>query len=177
MIGDIFAAIIYIFFFLAMLTMAWAALSAAPWVPSRSKDIKRILKLAGNVNNKKIYDMGCGDAKIICALAKEGAEAVGFEVSLFQYFQSLSRIFFLKLKNENLKVKVKYKNFWSEDLADADVVYVFLMQRIYPKLKVKLQKELKEGVRVIVYAWPIEGLNLLEKDTAPGQLPIYLYEI
>lgn len=177
MIGGIGAIIFDFVFIFLLLSMAFAAISAAPWVPSRSKDLNRILKLADIKKGEQVYDLGCGDAKIVCAFAKEGANAVGFEASLLQYFYACLRMFWLRLINNNFNAKIKFRDFWNEDLRDADVVYIFLMQRVYPKLKQKLEKELKKGSRVIVYVWPIEGLNLITKDQIPGRQPIYLYKM
>jgi len=63
------------------------------------------------------------------------------------------------------------------DLSDADIVYFFLMQSIYPKLKAKLEKELKPDTKVIVYAWPIQGWTPIKIDQTPNSLPIYSYKI
>ena len=184
MIGETISVIIDFIFLAIVLTMAFGAISAAPWVPARSSDIKRILKLAQIKKGEKVYDLGCGDAKVICAFAKEDANAVGFEISLFQYLQSQLRIFLLKTRllrfarnDGKLDVKVKYRNFWNENLGNADVVYIFLMPRIYPKLKEKFKRELKQGAKIIVYAFKIDGWTPIAKDEAPGKQPIYLYEV
>ena len=61
------------------------------------------------------------------------------------------------------------------DLSDADVVYFFLIPRVYPELKQKLEKELKPGTKVIAYVWPIEGWQASKIDRVAGQPNMYLY--
>ena len=173
MIGEIVSIIMDLIFLAIILTMAFAAISAAPWVPARSSDVKRILKLAQIKKGQKVYDLGCGDARLVCAFAKEGAKATGYEISLIQYLQSLIRLFFVG----NLNASVKFKNFWNEDLHDADIIYIFLMSHIYPKLKEKFRKELKKGTTVIVYAFKIDGWEPVLVDEIKGKQPIYVYKI
>jgi hypothetical protein len=62
------------------------------------------------------------------------------------------------------------------DLKEADAVFVFLMPRIMPKLREKMERELKPGARVVCYSWPIPGWQPRAVDDAPGRPKIYLYE-
>ncbi|MEK7139048.1 MAG: hypothetical protein AAB799_02615 [Patescibacteria group bacterium] len=157
------------FAFLA--TFAYAGWQAAPWFPTRSSDIGRLLKLADVKTGQKFYDLGCGDGRIIMAAAKQGAVAEGFEISLLPYLMAQVRLAFCV----NTKAAVSYKNFWNRNLSDADIVYFFLMPKIYPKLRSKLEKELKPGTKVISYAWPMEGWQPTAIDRSEGKLPLYLY--
>lgn len=170
----------YLFLFIIILvflfSFAYGSYEGAPWVPSRSRDIKRFLKLAEIKPGQKVkvYDLGCGDGRIICSAAKEGAIAEGFEISLLPYLLAKIRSFFLKDKKN---YKVRYKNFWSVDLSEADVVYLFLTKEIHSKFKIKLEKELKQGAKIICYVWPIEGWKPLKIDTVEGHPNLYLYQI
>lgn len=161
--------ILILFIFLG--TFAYAGVRAAPWFPTWSRDISRFLKLAEIKPGQKFYDLGCGDGKLVFAAAGAGAEAVGFEISLLPYLIALSRSF--SIKNS----KILFKDFWNQNLSDADIVYIFLTPKVNPKAKEKLQKELKTGARVIAYAWPIDGWEPVKTDTTPGQPAMYLYII
>ena len=154
-------------------TFAYGGLSAAPWVPMRRGDVDRFLALAEIKSGEKVYDLGCGDGRTICAAAKAGARAEGFEVSLLPYL--LSQFRRLVLRKSGHDVTIHYKNFWHARIDDADVIYFFLMPKCYPRLKVKLEKELKPGARVIAYVWPIDGWEPVKIDTAPGKPNLYLY--
>jgi SAM-dependent methyltransferase len=165
----VFSLIIFIF----LATFIYAGLRGAPWVPTRHRDVERFLKLAGIKAGDVVYDIGCGNGRMIIASAKKGATGVGLEVSLFPYFLALIN----HLLNRKLKVKILFRDLWFVDLSDADVVYFFLMQDILPKLKTKLEKELKKGARVVAYVWPIPGWTPIKIDETAGRPKMYLYEI
>ena len=162
-----------IVFLLLSVTYEFIGLTAAPWVPTSQNDIKRFLKIAAIQQGQKFYDLGCGDGRIIVAAIKEGANAEGFEISPFPYLLSLFRFFFLK----NHKAKIRYENFWGKGLGDADIIYFYLMPEAIPKLKLKLESELKKGTKIISFAWPINGWDPVAVDIIKGRLNFYLYQI
>ena len=166
---------IIIIFIAALLTTAvYAGWRAAPWVPTRKKDIDRFLNLAEIKQGQKVYDLGCGDGRMICAAAKAGAKTKGLEISLFPFLLANIRRLFQK---EKQKIKILYKDLWHTNLADADIVYFFLMPKVYPKLKDKFERELKTGTKIIAYVWPIEGWTPIKMDEVGGRSKIYMYEI
>ena len=157
--------------FLLFGTFAYAGILAAPWFPTWSRDIERFLKLAEIRPGQKFYDLGCGDGKLVFAAAGAGAKAIGYEISLLPDLIAKSRSFFVE------NTEIKFKNFWKVDLSDADVIYLFLTPKVNPKIKHKLEKELKKRARVIAYTWPIEGWKIVQSDFVTGQSPMYLYII
>ena len=156
-----------------LITFAWAGKQGAPWVPSKSDDLNRFLRLANIQPGQKVYDLGCGDGRVLRAAAEKGAEAYGYEISLLPFFIAKIRCL---LSPYRKNCHVMYKNFWSVNLKDADVVYFFLMPKIYQKLKEKFARELKFGAKVIAYVWPIEGWTPKMVDTINQRPRIYLYE-
>jgi SAM-dependent methyltransferase len=162
-----------IFLFLLFATFVYAGLRGAPWVPTRYRDVERFLNLADIKKGDIVYDIGCGNGRMIIAAAKFGAKGVGLEVSLLPYL--LARI--NQLLNRKLKIKILFRDLWFVDLREADVVYFFLMQDVLLKLKTKLEKELKPGARVVAYVWPIPGWTPTKIDNEAGRPKMYLYEI
>ncbi|MBL7058229.1 hypothetical protein ISS03_02725 [Patescibacteria group bacterium] len=163
---------IYIIYFL-LVSFAYACLKGAPWVPTWNGDMQRFLELADIKKGQKMYDLGCGDGRLVCIAANAGAKAVGFEISIFPYLLACFRVIFSRTPN----CKIQFKNFWQVDLGDADIVYFFLMPKFYPRLKEKLEKELRVGTKVIAYSWAIEGWVPLKKSTHQNKVNMYLYEI
>src|SRR4029077_12275215 len=54
----------------------------APYVPSSDKVVRAMLKLAGVNNNDIVYDLGCGDGRIVILAAKEfGAHGIGIDLN------------------------------------------------------------------------------------------------
>jgi len=160
--------------FLFCLTGAYAGIKGAPWIPTDKKTVERFLKLADIKKGEKIYDLGCGDGRIIFASAQRGAVAEGFEIALFPFLLAN----FLKIfEKERKNIKILYSDIMNANLFDADVVYFFLLPAVYPKIKEKLKKEMKKGARVVVFVWPIEGWTPFKVDKAEKSSDLYLYEI
>lgn len=155
-----------------LITAAYAGISAAPWLPTRKKDVERFLRFADLRPGQKMYELGCGDGRLLTAAAAAGAHAVGFEVSIPFYIISKLRCLFSKKQ-----CRVFYRNLWNADLSDADIVYFFLMTKAYPRLKEKFIKELKKGTKVITHVWPIESWTPTYIDKCPGRSNFYVYEI
>ncbi len=161
--------VIILFVFLG--TFAYAGVLAAPWFPTWSRDIERFLKLAQIKPGERFYDLGCGDGKLVFAAAGAGAKATGFEISLLPYLIAISRSKYIN------NSEIKFKDFWKQNLSDADVVYLFLTPKVNPQAKIKLEKELRKGARVIAYTWPIDGWQPVMTDIPKDQPAMYLYEL
>lgn len=154
-------------------TTAYAGASAAPWIPTRARDVRRILDLADIQPGERVVDLGCGDGRLpITADLVYHANARGVDISLPQFLHAWISA---RLKGAR-RTTIAYKSLFKEDLRDADVVLVFLMSRVYPRLKPKLERELKKGARVLVEAWPIPGWVPDKVDKTPDRLPLYCYK-
>ena len=151
-------------------TAVYSLVRGIGWVPTWQRDIDRFLKLADIKPGQRVYDLGCGDGRLVIAAAKKGAKSVGLEISILPFVVAYLRNFFSRNK-----AQIKFRDFWMIDLKEADVVYFFLIPRIYEQLKNKLEKELKPGARVIAYVWPITSWTPNQIDEVPGQPTMYLY--
>ncbi len=163
--------VILLFILFILFSFIYAGYRAAPWVPTRARDVNRVLNLAQIQPGQKFYDLGCGDARLVCAAARAGANAQGLEISFLPYLWGLWRVFRQKKSS-----KISFKDFWNTNLSDADVVYFFLMPRALKKLQTKLEKELKPGAKVISYTWPLPDWPEAKIDEQTGCATLYLYE-
>lgn len=132
------------------------------------------MKLANIKPGQKVYDLGCGDGRVVVAAARAGANAQGFEISLFPFILASIRRLWQKNK---ARIRISYRDIWSVNLSDANIVYFFLMPKVYPKLRVKLGKELRKGAKVIAYVWPMKEWQPVKADLTEGYSKIYLYEM
>jgi SAM-dependent methyltransferase len=169
--------IIYLFFLiltiLILSSMVRAYISAAPWCPTRKKDWDRIIKVAGIKNGELMYDFGSGTACVASYISKKtGAAVIGFELSWAFYLWSIIRNFLVGNKN----VKIKHKNFFKQDVADADYIFCFLTPRAMKKLGEKFKKELSSKTKIISYAFKIPDWEPWVVDREGGSgTPIYVY--
>ncbi len=160
--------------FSILVTFSIASFSAAPWVPVHTRDIGRILKLAAIAPGEIFVELGSGDGRTLAAAAHAGARSIGFEISLLPYLISRVRFLFLSSK---IRPRIFYKSFWSADLSQADVVYLFLMPKVGEKLVKKLRAELRPGARVITYVWPLTGWTPEKTDVIQNQLALHLHVV
>lgn len=162
--------------FLFIGTFAYAGIIAAPWVPTRKRDIERVLRLSQVKPNEILYDLGSGDGRIIIAAAQHfGARSVGYEIAFLPYIYSYVKIIFMGLFP---KARVRFKNFFKENLKDADVIVTFLLPKGIERLKKKYEKELRVGSRVVSCAWEIPGWTP-ERVDKPNtcEIAVYVYII
>lgn len=153
-----------------------ALIGGAPWVPTPYKAVNKMLKNANLETGDTLYDLGCGDGRIVHLAAKKyGVNAVGFELSPLIYFMAKIRSLCL-----NSKAKIKFKNFKNYDLSQADVITCYLMPNFLERLKPKFKSELKKEVQIISYAFNIKGWKEIKKiprDKKNKLAPIWIYEI
>ncbi len=157
-----------------LFSLIYAASQGAPFVPTKRKDVQRFLEVADIKDGQKVYDLGCGDGRLVCAAASAGADAEGLEISILPFILAHTR----RLFSENRKhIKISYKNIWGANLSDADVIYIYLMPEALPRLKAKLEKELKKETKIITYVWPIEDWTPVAQNETKGHPSLYLYRI
>jgi SAM-dependent methyltransferase len=129
--------------------LSWFAGSDAPFVPTKMENIRKILKLAGVKKGKKFYELGSGDGRVVIAAAKLKADAVGVEQSWIRVIYSKYIASKLRLKN----VKFYHGNIFEKTYTDADVIYIYLLNKGVSRLEGKLKKELKKGSVLITQTY------------------------
>ncbi len=90
-----------------LITAAIAGNSAAPWVPARKHDIERFLNAGKVTTGDTVFDLGCGDGRLVGGATRRGANASGFEISLFPYILAKIRGIFLQKKLDNIQFTSK----------------------------------------------------------------------
>ncbi len=150
----------------------------APFVPSPEAVVEKMLKVAEVKAGDTVYDLGCGDGRIIIMAAQKfGAKAVGVELDDELYQKTVERVKELKLED---KVKVIHGDLLQVDLAPATVVTLYLLTSANEKLKPNLEKYLKKGARVVshdfeVPGWKPEKTESMGEENEYREHTIYLY--
>ena len=171
-----FTTLELVFFTLIAIPTIYAMIEGAPFVPTQMEQVKRMLKAAKLKKGMKVYDLGSGDGRL-CHKANQiyGAQAVGYEYSpLVWAWSQFLRLFW------HSKAKLKYGNFWKQDISDADVIVSYLMPHSMKKMEKKLFPQLKKGTLIISHAFAIEGLKTwkkLPRDRDRKLGPVWIYKI
>lgn len=118
--------------------------------------VDKMLQLAEVKKDDLLYDLGCGDGRIVITAAKRyGCKAVGFDIDPRRVEDSLENV--QKNKIGHL-VGIEQKDIFTLDLSRADVITLFLLSRLNVKLIPQLEK-LKPGSRIVSHIFPMEGIK------------------
>ncbi len=135
---------------LGALWLVVPALYGVPWVPTRAARIRKALELARLQPGETLYDLGAGDGRVLLMAAQEfGARAVGIEIGPVQWALGWLRIL---LNGSRHKARLRCGNFYRADLAEADVVFVYLTSTQTTRLAKKVEQELRPGARLVSIA-------------------------
>lgn len=147
----------------------------APYVPSPPHVVERMLEMANLKPGETIYDLGCGDGRILITAAQLfRAKGVGVEISDRLAKIASNRVQKLGLQNQ---VKIIHGDLMNVDLSGADVVTIYLLTLSNEELRPRLEKYLKPGARVVSHDFAVPGWKPTEVDRSsehPGH-SIYLY--
>jgi SAM-dependent methyltransferase len=153
-----------------------ALVKGAPFVPTPMAAVEKMLLLAKIKEGEIVYDIGCGDGRMVYLAAKKyKAKAFGLELSPLIYAIARIRHFLWRSK-----AKILFSNFKNRNLRDADVIVCYLLPETLEYLQSKLEKELKKGARVISYAFKVgdwKPSHKEERDPLMNLAPIWVYEI
>ncbi len=155
-----------------MASKFWTVFIGAGWSPTPLPTVRRMLSLAEIKPGDIVYDLGCGDGRIVIMASREyGARSIGIEADPFRCLYTWVRIMISGLRK---KTVIIWGNFFRRDLSEASVVTLFLSQEANNNLKKKLGHELKPGTRIVSYYWTFNGWTPKKVDRKFG---VYLYEI
>ena len=138
------------FFILALLAGFQApATNLAPYVPSPPDVVDRMLAFAKVGPKDVVYDLGCGDGRIVIAAAKKyGARGVGVDIDPERINESIANA--RKAGVERL-VSFRLQDAMKTDVSEATVVALYLLSFANVQLRPILQKQLRPGARIVSY--------------------------
>jgi SAM-dependent methyltransferase len=118
-----------------------------PYVPTDGAVVPAILRLAAVAADDVIYDLGCGDGRIVISAAKRlGARGVGMDIDPIRIEECRENA---RRAGVTDRVTFLQKSFFDVDLGPASVVTLYLLPSLNIKLRPKLMSELRPGSRVI----------------------------
>jgi 16S rRNA G966 N2-methylase RsmD len=126
---------------------------SAPFYASSSQDILKMFELANLGQKDVVIDLGSGDGRVALAASRIAKQAVGIEINPF--LTIISR--FMALISTNGRVKFINNNFWKENLARYDVIFMYLSPGQNAKLRKKFEKELAPGTKIVTNSFKIKG--------------------
>lgn len=149
------------------------------YVPTPNDIVAEMLKLAKIKKTDVVYDLGCGDGRIVVTAAKKyGCKGIGFDIDPQR----------LKESNENVKknkveklVQIKDQDIFKTDLSKASVITLYLLPSLNKRLIPQFNK-MKPGSRIVSHEYDMKGVKpdktLHIKSREDGQThTIYLWTV
>ena len=143
------------------------------FVPTRELVIDAMLKAAKVGPNDVVYDLGCGDGRIVVAAAKLGARAVGIDIDPQR----------IKEANENAarngltgKVEFRQGDLFEADIKEATVVTLYLLPSLNVKLRPRLMEQLRPGTRIVSHDFDMGDWDPEETISVDGKT-VYVWTI
>jgi len=126
------------------------------FVPTPQDVVDKMLELAKVKNGDLIYDLGCGDGRIVVTAAqKYGCRAIGYDIDPLRVAESLENV---EHNNVGHLVRIEQKDIFTLDLSRANVVTLYLLPELNVELIPQLEK-LKPGSRIVSHDFDMEGVK------------------
>jgi hypothetical protein len=148
------------------------------YVPTPQIVVDKMLELAKVGKDDLVYDLGCGDGRIVVTAAqKYGCKAIGFDIATERVKESMENVAKAGVGD---KVRIEQRDVFTLDLSPASVVTLYLLPSLNVKLIPQLEK-LKPGCRIVSHDFDMKGIKpdqviTLDSNGDPyGDHTIYLW--
>ena len=122
----------------------------APYEPSSEEVVRAMLEIAKVDKNDLVYDLGCGDGRIVIAAAqKAGARGVGVDLDPERIKESRENA---RKANVTDRVQFFQQDLFQTEIGKATVVMLYLWPEVNLKLRPKLFRELNPGTRIVSHS-------------------------
>jgi SAM-dependent methyltransferase len=137
-----------------------------PYVPTPQPVVDRMLEMAAVTKDDVVYDLGCGDGRMVVTAAKKyGASGVGVDIDPQR----------IKESNENAKsagvtdkVKFSIKDLFTMEFGDANVLTMYLLPDVNMKLRPKILNDMKPGSRIVSHSFDMDDWKPDAEDEVDG---------
>lgn len=145
-------------------------MTGVPFVPTSRTVAKKMVELAKISPGIRVYDLGCGNGKILFLASEYGARCVGYELVR-------PLVWWAKLKNRLRQKQITFlcSDFFKADLCDADVIFCYLFPGAMDRFFREKFPELRPGTKIISHGFPILELEPMKKVEV-GRAKIWVYE-
>jgi cyclopropane fatty-acyl-phospholipid synthase-like methyltransferase len=145
-----------------------------PYVTSSPQIVHAMLRLANVGSSDVVYDLGCGDGRIVISAAKSyGARGVGVDNDPGRIDEARANA---RTAGVMDRVNFEVKDLFETDIHDATVVAMYLLPEVNMRLRPRLIRELKPGTRVVSHSFNM-GDWKPDKELRVDGNPVYLWTI
>lgn len=153
---------------------AYVQQTDVPFVPTPEEVVMEMLKMANVGKNDLLYDLGCGDGRIVITAAKKfGCRGVGIDIDPQRIRESRENAI-----KEGVTDKVNFiqMNLFNADISKATVVTLYLLSEVNLRLRPILFQQLKPGTRVVSHEFSMGKWEADASTTVKtGETPVVDY--
>jgi cyclopropane fatty-acyl-phospholipid synthase-like methyltransferase len=157
-----------------------------PFVPTDEKVVAAMLKMADVKAGDTVYDLGCGDGRIVIAAVKDFKAKRGLGIDFNpERLKDCEKSMAAAKLNDDQKKKITFKQgdvlkMTAEDFKDVDVVTLYLLPEVNRRLAPVLQKGLKPGSRIVSHDFDMGDWKEDKREEVQGSTrshTVYLWTI
>jgi trans-aconitate methyltransferase len=145
-----------------------------PYLATTEEVAAAMLRLAGVNAADTVYDLGCGDGRIVI-MAAQRYQARGVGIDLNSDLVQRARTHAGKAGVEP-QVRFEVNDLFDADIHDASVVTLYLLPQMNLRLRPKLLNELKPGSRIVSHNFDMGDWKPEKVEEVDGQ-KIFLWTI
>ena len=146
-----------------------------PYVPTPQPVVDKMLELASVGRRDVLYDLGCGDGRIVITAAKRrGARGTGIDIDPARIEEAVENA---RSAGVSGRVNFRQGDLFEADFSPATVVTLYLLPDINRKLRPQLWKQLKVGTRVVSHDFDMGDEWPPEKVEKVGNKTLYFWTI
>lgn len=153
---------------LVIICFSLVLMFGAPYLPTLKSQVEVLPELAGLKAGDHVLELGCGDGRVMLALAKQGIKVTGYELNPIMFV-----IAWLRTIPVRSNASVIWGNFFQAKWPEADVIFVFLLKKYMPKLDKKCIQYPHKPVKLISFAFKVPNKKIVKSQ---ANLYVYLYK-
>lgn len=144
------------------------------YVPTPQDVVDDMLRLANVRRGDVLYDLGCGDGRIVVTAARDyGARGIGIDIDPERVREANDNVRANKVGD---RVQIRQADLFETDFRDATVVTLYLLPELNLKLRAKLLRELRPGARIVSHQFDM-GEWLPDKTLEIGARRVYFWTV
>ena len=145
-----------------------------PYVPTPPEVVEKMLALAEVRSGDVVYDLGCGDGRIVIAAVKRpGVRGVCVDINPVRIQESRTNA-----RKEGVDGHIRFveRDLFKVPLAEATVVTLYLLPEVNARLRPRLRAQLRPGARVVSHDFDMGDWTPDETVTQSGSI-VHLWRV
>jgi ribosomal protein L11 methylase PrmA len=145
-----------------------------PYVPTPQHVVEAMLKLGGAKTGDIVYDLGCGDGRIVITAAEKfHARGTGIDINPVRIQEATENA---KKAGVTKQVRFIEKNLFDADFHEATLVTLYLLPDVNLRLRPRLLSQLKTGSRIVSHSFDMADWKADKKVEVDGRT-LYLWNV